>query len=143
MAIEARVSERTRIARELHDTLLQSLQALLFQYQAARNLFAAGSERAMQVLDASLDRTEQAIAESRDAIRDIRSDMVAQNALPELLTRAGSELAQSQADEDVPTFGLTVEGERTNTHANHSGRDLSNRTRTVAKRLPAREGSSR
>ena len=111
-AIEARVSERTRIARELHDTLLQSLQALLFQYQAARNLFAAGSERAMQVLDASLDRTEQAIAESRDAIRDIRSDIVAQNALPELLTRAGSELAQSRADQDVPTFGLTVEGKR-------------------------------
>jgi signal transduction histidine kinase/ligand-binding sensor domain-containing protein len=111
-AIEARVSERTRIARELHDTLLQSLQALLFQYQAARNLFAAGSEGAMQVLDTSLDRTEQAIAESRDAIRDIRSDIVAQNALPELLTRAGSELAQSQADHDVPTFGLTVEGER-------------------------------
>ena len=73
-AIEARVNERTRIARELHDTLLQSLQALLFQYQAARNLFAAGSERAMQVLDSTLDRTEQAIAESRDAIRDIRSD---------------------------------------------------------------------
>ncbi|MFZ2001867.1 MAG: two-component regulator propeller domain-containing protein [Candidatus Sulfotelmatobacter sp.] len=111
-AIEARVSERTRIARELHDTLLQSLQALLFQYQAARNLFAAGSERAMQVLDASLDRTEQAIAESRDAIRDIRSDIVAQTALPELLTRTGSELAQSQADQDVPTFGLTVEGEQ-------------------------------
>jgi len=110
-AIEARVNERTRIARELHDTLLQSLQALLFQYQAARNLFAAGSERAMQVLDASLDRTEQAIAESRDAIRDIRSDIVAQNVLPELLTRAGSELAQSQADQDAPTFGLTVEGE--------------------------------
>ncbi len=112
MAIEARVSERTRIARELHDTLLQSLQALLFQYQAARNLFSAGSERAMQVLDVSLVRTEQAIAESRDAIRDIRSDIVAQNALPELLTRAGSDLAQSQADQDVPAFGLTVEGER-------------------------------
>jgi len=111
-AVETRVSERTRIARELHDTLLQSLQALLFQYQAARNLFAAGSERGMQVLDVSLDRTEQAIAESRDAIRDIRSDTVAQNALPELLTRAGGELAQSQADRDVPTFGLTVEGER-------------------------------
>ena len=111
-AVEARVSERTRIARELHDTLLQSLQALLFQYQAARNLFAAGSERAMQVLDVSLNRTEQAIAEGRDAIRDIRSDNIAQNALPELLTRAGSELAESQADQDVPTFGLTVEGER-------------------------------
>ena len=111
-AIEARVSERTRIARELHDTLLQSLQALLFQYQAARNLFAAGSERAMHVLDATLDRTEQAIAEGRDAIRDIRSDNVAQNALPELLTMAGTELAESQADHALPAFGVTVEGER-------------------------------
>jgi signal transduction histidine kinase len=92
--------------------LLQSLQALLFQYQAARNLFASGSERAMQVLDATLDRTEQAIAESRDAIQDIRSDKVAQNALPELLTRAGTELATSQSNQGVPTFGLTVEGER-------------------------------
>ena len=111
-AIEARVNERTRIARELHDTLLQSLQALLFQYQAARNLFAAGSERGMQVLDATLDRTEQAIAESRDAIRDIRSDNVAQNALPELLTMAGTELAESQGDHALPAFGVTVEGER-------------------------------
>ena len=111
-AIEARVNERTRIARELHDTLLQSLQALLFQYQAARNLFAAGSERAMQVLDATLDRTEQAIAEGRDAIRDIRSDNVAQNTLPELLTMAGTELAESQADHALPAFGVTVEGER-------------------------------
>ena len=111
-AIEARVNERTRIARELHDTLLQSLQALLFQYQAARNLFAAGSERAMQVLDTTLDRTEQAIAEGRDAIRDIRSDNVAQNTLPELLTMAGTELAESQADHALPAFGVTVEGER-------------------------------
>jgi ligand-binding sensor domain-containing protein/signal transduction histidine kinase len=111
-AIEARVSERTRIARDLHDTLLQSLQALLFQYQAARNLFAAGSERGMQVLDATLDRTEQAIAESRDTIRDIRSDNVAQNNLPELLTMAGTELAESQADHPLPAFGVTVEGER-------------------------------
>ena len=110
-AIEARVNERTRIARELHDTLLQSLQALLFQYQAARKLFAAGSERAMQVLDATLDRTEQAIAEGRDAIRDIRSDNVAQNTLPELLTMAGTELAESQADHALPAFGVTVEGE--------------------------------
>ena len=142
-AIEARVNERTRIARELHDTLLQSLQALLFQYQAARNLFAAGSERGMQVLDATLDRTEQAIAESRDAIRDIRSDNVAQNALPELLTMAGTELAESQGDHALPAFGVTVEGRAANAHPSHSGRDVSNCTRTVAKCLSSREGSSR
>jgi len=111
-AMEARVSERTRIARDLHDTLLQSLQALLFQYQAARNLFAAKSERALPLLDATIDRTEQAIAESRDAIRDIRSENIAQNDLAESLTLAGSELAESQAEHGSPTFGVTVEGER-------------------------------
>ena len=141
-AIEARVSERTRIARELHDTLLQSLQALLFQYQAARNLFAAGSERAMQVLDATLDRTEQAIAESRDAIRDIRSDNVAQNALPELLTMAGIELAESQGGPCFACIRCNGGGRAADAHPNHSGRDVSNCTRTVAKCLSSRECSS-
>ena len=112
MTIDARVSERTRIARELHDTLLQSLQALLFQYQAARNLFAGGSERAMQVLDSTIDKTEQAIAQSRDAIQDIRSDIVSQNSLPELLAMVESELAESQGDHPAPSFGVTVQGER-------------------------------
>ena len=111
IALEIRVSERTRIARELHDTLLQSLQALLFQYQAARNLFARGSERATQVLEATIDKTEQAITESRDAIQAIRSNTVAQNSLPELLTMAASELARSQADRPAPIFAVTVEGE--------------------------------
>jgi len=36
--MEERVEERTRIARELHDTLLQSFQGLMFSFQAARNL---------------------------------------------------------------------------------------------------------
>ena len=34
MTLEARVSERTRIARELHDTLLQSFQGLLLRFQS-------------------------------------------------------------------------------------------------------------
>jgi signal transduction histidine kinase len=37
--LEERVTERTRIARELHDTLLQSFQGSLFEVRAARNLF--------------------------------------------------------------------------------------------------------
>ena len=40
MRLEGRVEERTRIARELHDTLLQSFQASLIRMQAARNVFA-------------------------------------------------------------------------------------------------------
>ena len=73
VALEARVNERTRIARDLHDTLLQSLQGVMFQFQAARNMLPRRPEDAMQALDEAISDTEQAIAESRDAIHDLRS----------------------------------------------------------------------
>ncbi len=38
IGLEARVNERTRIARDLHDTLLQSFQGLILRFQAATNL---------------------------------------------------------------------------------------------------------
>ena len=47
--VEARVQERTRIARELHDTLLQSFQGAVFQFQAARKLLLRNADNAMQV----------------------------------------------------------------------------------------------
>ena len=46
MTLEARVSERTRIARDLHDTLLQSFHGLLFRFQAARNMLPNRPEEA-------------------------------------------------------------------------------------------------
>jgi signal transduction histidine kinase len=41
LTLDARVGERTRIARELHDTLLQSFQGLLLRFQTASDLLAA------------------------------------------------------------------------------------------------------
>src|SRR5262244_3578390 len=76
LRLEERVSERTRIARELHDTLLQSLHGLLFRFQAARNMLPRRTDEAMEVLDGAINRTEQAIAESRDAIQDLRSESI-------------------------------------------------------------------
>src|SRR5262249_51496790 len=46
--MDERVHERTRIARELHDTLLQSLHGLMFEFQAARNMFQKRPEEALQ-----------------------------------------------------------------------------------------------
>jgi ligand-binding sensor domain-containing protein/signal transduction histidine kinase len=111
--LEARVNERTRIARELHDTLLQSLHGLLLQFQAARNMMPRRPEEAVQAMDGALDATEQAIAESRNAIQDIRAEPGCQGDLAELLKAAGQELASSQdANHRPPVFRLIVEGER-------------------------------
>jgi signal transduction histidine kinase/ligand-binding sensor domain-containing protein len=111
--METRVAERTRIARDLHDTLLQSLHGLMFRFQAARNMLPQRPEEAMGALDGAITRTEQAIAESQDAIKDLRSESSTQTDLGELLTEIGAELTASRdANGDSPTFSVTVEGER-------------------------------
>ena len=70
--LEVRVAERTRIARNLHDTLLQSFHGLLYRFQAARFMFPERMEEGIQSLDAALVRTEQALEESRNSIQGLR-----------------------------------------------------------------------
>lgn len=110
--IEERVSERTRIARELHDTLLQSLHGLMFEFQAARNMLPRKPEEAMHALDAAICGTEETIAESRDAIHDLRSEAFTEGDLAELLENVGKELAVAQPPgHNAPAFRVIVEGE--------------------------------
>ena len=63
--------------------------------------------------DGAIARTEQAIAEGRGAIQDLRSQPVAQSDIAELLTGMGQELAAFEgANPDGPVFRVIVEGER-------------------------------
>jgi Signal transduction histidine kinase len=113
MSMEGAVHERIRIARELHDTLLQSLHGLMFQFQAARNMFQKRPEEALQALDGAIMGTEQAITESQDAIEDLRSPATAEEDFAQLIKITGEDLVASQTgDHDSPKFGLTVEGQQ-------------------------------
>ena len=109
----ARMEERTRIARELHDTLLQSFQASLIQMQVARNVLARRPEKAEQSLDKAITTAAGAVAEGRSAIQDLRVHPASGGDLAQLLTAAGQELAHSEeAQGNSPDFRVTVEGER-------------------------------
>jgi signal transduction histidine kinase len=113
VALDARVNERTRIARELHDTLLQTLHGLMFRFQAARNMFAGRPEEALEALDGAIGRTEQAIAESREAIKNLRIEHSTSTDLDELLNAAGQELETPfDVRPNRPTFQSFVSGER-------------------------------
>ena len=111
--LEERVHERTRIARELHDTLLQSLHGLMFEFQAARNLFRKRPAEALQALDDAIGGTERAITESQDAIEDLGSTAEAEDDFAQSVKMVGEDLvALRQSGDDSPTFGLTVEGKQ-------------------------------
>jgi signal transduction histidine kinase/ligand-binding sensor domain-containing protein len=111
--LEERVDERTRIARELHDTLLQSFQALVIVFQAARNLLPARADQAADILDDGLQQAAEAIAEGRDAIQNLRANPSIDRDLASLLTAAGQQLAHSpEAQGRAPAFRVVVEGSR-------------------------------
>jgi signal transduction histidine kinase/ligand-binding sensor domain-containing protein len=109
--IEERDEERTRIARELHDTLLQSFQGLMFSFQAVRNLLPGRTEEAIRTLDGAIREGDEAIAEGRDTIQGLRANPALESNLEPLLTAAGKELARSSgAEGEPPAFRVTVEG---------------------------------
>jgi len=113
MRIEERVAERMRIARELHDTLLQSCYASLIQMQAARNIFPRRPEEAIQTLDNAIGCTEQDIDEGRRTMQDLRATVAPRSDLEHLLTVEAQELANVQDSNGAePMFSVSVNGTR-------------------------------
>ena len=94
--LEERVAERTRIARDLHDTLLQSFQGLMLRFQTARNMFAKRPTEALEVFDTAMVQADRALIEGREAIQSMRSSTSVTNDLAEALRTVGTELASEQ-----------------------------------------------
>jgi signal transduction histidine kinase/ligand-binding sensor domain-containing protein len=102
--MEERVNERMRIARDLHDTLLQSFHGLMLRFQVVSKLLPEG--KAKEQLEKTLERADEAIAEGRSAVYDLRSSATATNDLAEALNGVANELS----GEGTATFDLVLEG---------------------------------
>jgi signal transduction histidine kinase/ligand-binding sensor domain-containing protein len=108
--LEARVSERTRIARDLHDTLLQSFQGLLLRFQSVAKVLPDNPQEARQRLDLALDQAAAAITEGRDAVQGLRSSAFESNDLANAIAAIAEELAKNTAANESPVIDLEVEG---------------------------------
>ena len=79
--LKARVSERTRIARDLHDTLLQSFQGVLLKFSTIKYVMRSRPEEAEDALESIIGEAREAIIEGRDAVQGLRSSTVVANDL--------------------------------------------------------------
>jgi ligand-binding sensor domain-containing protein/signal transduction histidine kinase len=106
--VQARVDERTRIARDLHDTLLQNFHGVLFRFQAIANLLPDRPVQAKQDFEKAIDQANQAIVEGRDAVQDLRGGIDVGD-LPTAISTLGRELAVG--DESArPVVNIAIEG---------------------------------
>lgn len=99
-----RLAERSRIARALHDTLLQSVQSLLISFDAhSRHLKEGSKER--DCLNQTLDFAEKLLLEGRDQILDLRA-----SASPENLEQTLGQFGKGLAAHGAHAFEVKVSG---------------------------------
>jgi signal transduction histidine kinase/ligand-binding sensor domain-containing protein len=108
VALDARVNERLRIGRDLHDTLLQSFHGLLLRFQAALQLWPRAEGR--QMLEKAIDQAADAITEGRDAVQGLRASASESNDLAEALRTLGETLATDYDAEGSMQMSVEVEG---------------------------------
>jgi signal transduction histidine kinase len=109
--LEARLAERERIARDLHDTLLQGMQGLIWRFQAATDRIPSDAP-ARQLMEQSLDRADQLLGESRDRVKDLRPAASAVVDLAQALATEGEQFAKLYSVK----FEVTVLGTRRDLH---------------------------
>ena len=115
MTLDARVSERTRIARDLHDTLLQSFHGVLLRLQTVSQLLRERPIEAQEKLDSTIDDVAEAITEGRDAVQGLRESTVQTNDLALDISTLGEELAAESCG-PRPGLRVAVEGEPRDLH---------------------------
>jgi ligand-binding sensor domain-containing protein/signal transduction histidine kinase len=116
MTLEARVGERTRIARDLHDTLLQSFHGLLLRFQTVSVLLPERPIEAKEKLDSAIEQAAGAITEGRDAVQGLRTSTVEHNDLALAISTLGEELENDSSNHQLATFRVAVEGQARDLH---------------------------
>lgn len=105
---DARLAERTRIAQELHDTLLQGFTGITLRLQAVRQTVANDTEHAVRTLDRILEDADTTLRDARYSVWDIRSPELNRVDIVDALTAS----AESAIEGTLVALRVTVTGQR-------------------------------
>jgi signal transduction histidine kinase len=111
LRFEERLAERTRIAQELHDTLLQGFLSASMQLQVAAD-FIPEEAKSRPIVTRVLQLMQQVIEEGRVAVRGLRAGRT--SVVP--LETALSQIKDEVAPDDPVDFRAIVEGVRRSLH---------------------------
>jgi len=103
--LQERLTERERIARELHDTLLQNMQGLILKLQNVAEEIPADAP-ARRMMEQALDRADEVLIDGRDRVKDLRESQQLAPDLPDALNQAAAELIGAGTVE----FSLAIDG---------------------------------
>lgn len=102
---EAKANERERIARDLHDTLLQGVQGLIYKMSSIAERLPQ-TEPNRVAMEQALDRAESMLVQGRDQLTGLRRETVAETSLPDALASVAKDLESQTSSE----FKLSVQG---------------------------------
>ncbi|GGC66836.1 sensor histidine kinase [Undibacterium terreum] len=109
--LEERMGERERIARELHDTLLQSVQGLILKFQSATSRIPE-NEPTRCMMEKNLQLADEVLAEGRDRVKGLRAASLPERDLAAELSRMGKMLMEDSTTE----FFMLIQGKPVNLH---------------------------
>ncbi|QPF74042.1 hypothetical protein G8A07_14705 [Roseateles sp. DAIF2] len=95
LRLEALHGERERIARELHDTLLQGTQGLIVHVQGLISRLPE-HEPVRKRIEEVLDRADEVVLEARERVLDLRATALDGVLLAERLAQAGRDMAEGR-----------------------------------------------
>ena len=106
-----RLSERERIARELHDSFFQGIQGLLLRFNTGTAQLKPDEPARSIFLDA-LQQSDRVMLEGRELVLDLRATSTDISDLPSSLARAGEELRDLHPAE----FKMVIAGHERRLH---------------------------
>jgi signal transduction histidine kinase len=101
------IAERTRMAREIHDTLAQGFTAISAQLEVIHDQSAEFSTSVRKHLDLARQFVRESLEESRRSVWNLRAQTLEENGLLGALARLGEQLVVGKRTE----FRFTAEGQ--------------------------------